>query len=203
MITLIAAEQSKLLREWGTPEDPYYGPVSPSYYIQFYPPQQFRALQSFVSAYFEIIGSEQPCLVVFTDWALYEQHEMELIVAARLASGDARPLIESSGHFLNANEKNMGTAYFSLATAYGWSSYLYLPGSKTTLFNWEGDIFDFWTDSEKTLEEMRNLVTTYELKYTQSEQSGADNPRPCGTSGMAPADSASRAGALPEASGGI
>jgi len=35
------------------------------------------------------------------------------------------------------------------------------------------------------------------------EQSGPDNPRPCGTSGMSPADSASRAGDMPEASGGI
>lgn len=37
----------------------------------------------------------------------------------------------------------------------------------------------------------------------QIEQSGPDNPRPCGTFGLSPADSASRAGARPKASGGI
>ena len=35
------------------------------------------------------------------------------------------------------------------------------------------------------------------------EQCGPDNPRPCGTFGPAPADSAARAGARPKASGGI
>jgi|GEM_PF-938368 len=35
-----------------------------------------------------------------------------------------------------------------------------------------------------------------------AEQSDAANPRPCGTSGMPPANSASRAGDTPEASGG-
>jgi len=37
----------------------------------------------------------------------------------------------------------------------------------------------------------------------ETELSGADNPRPCGTSGMSPADPATRAGDTPEASGGI
>jgi hypothetical protein len=36
-----------------------------------------------------------------------------------------------------------------------------------------------------------------------TEQCGPDNPRPCGTFGLAPADSAARAGARPKASGGI
>src|SRR5690606_11449062 len=40
-------------------------------------------------------------------------------------------------------------------------------------------------------------------KENEIEQSGPDNPRPCGTFGMSPADSASRAGAMPKASGGI
>lgn len=38
-------------------------------------------------------------------------------------------------------------------------------------------------------------------RKNETEQTDGANPRPCGTSGMSPADSASRAGVMPEASG--
>lgn len=48
-------------------------------------------------------------------------------------------------------------------------------------------------------------ITAIALKSLQNEteQSGPDNSRPCGTSGISPADSAPRAGDMPEASGSI
>lgn len=59
--------------------------------------------------------------------------------------------------------------------------------------------------SEITLDETRRKFILSQCldRFESSEQNGPDNPRPCGTSGMSPADPASRAGDMPEASGGI
>jgi len=173
MTCITAKEQSDLLLTWSVPEDPYYGSSAPLHYAQFYPPKDFRSLQYFTAAYLEAFASDTASLIVFTDWALYAPHEMELIAAARLGAEETRPLIEASGQLFTSKERNLAAAYFSLAVAYGWSSYLYLPSHKTTLFNWEGDIIDFWSDSEKDFIEMRNLISTYNLLYTDKTEQGA------------------------------
>lgn len=173
MKCLTDIEQTELLSSWSVPEDPYHGSLSPTYYSQFYPPKQFRALQYFTLAYLEFFGADRPGLVAFTDWGLYAPHEMALIDTTRLAEGETRPLIEASGHHFGPEEKNKMVAAFSLGVAYGWSSYLYLPNHKTILFNWEGDIMDFWTDSAENFSQMASLLSTYKLKLIENDRTSA------------------------------
>lgn len=173
MKCLTANEQSELLASWSVPEDPYRGASVPAHYSQFYPPEKFRPLQYFTLAYLELFGAGRSGLVAFTDWALYKPHEMELIDQTRRAEGETRPLIEASGHLFGPEEKNKMVAAFSLGVGYGWSAYLYLPNHKTTLYNWEGDIMDFWTDSTENLQQMGNLLSTYKLKLTGKDRASS------------------------------
>jgi hypothetical protein len=173
MKCLTANEQSGLLASWAVPEDPYHGATAPACYSQFYPPEKFRPLQYFILAYMELLGTDQPGLVAFTDWALYQPHEMELIDQTRRAEGETRPLIEAPGHLFGPEEKNKIVAAFSLGVGYGWSAYLYLPRHKTILYNWEGEIMDFWTDSAENLRQMEDLLSTYKLRFTEKDRTSS------------------------------
>jgi hypothetical protein len=101
-----------------------------------------------------------------TDWGLFQPSEMISILGIRLAQGDARKLIEAPGHCLGSDESEPGIALFSLSASYAWSSYLYSPIHRSTLYNWEGEIFDYWTDSIEALEEMKLLLTQFDLEET-------------------------------------
>jgi len=167
MICLDDKEQSELLLAWEVPEDPYHRPLRPRYYTQFYAPKDFKKQQQFTKSFLELFAPDQSFLVAFTDWSQYESHEMDLIQAIRLSNGEKRSLIQSSGHLFSAKECAMATACFSLAIGYNWSSYLYIPKNKSTLFNWEGEIMDFWSDSKSALVGMHKLLRAYGLDYTE------------------------------------
>jgi hypothetical protein len=57
-----------------------------------------------------------------------------------------------------------------VATGLGWTSYLYLPDQKTTLYNWEGEIMDFWTNSSTHHKTMTELIGRFKLKETPKKK---------------------------------
>ncbi|RYD77911.1 MAG: hypothetical protein EOP84_14940 [Verrucomicrobiaceae bacterium] len=168
MKCLTLSQQSEILRTWGMCERPYGKEGGPLYYRQFYTPTRFRTLQSFVAVYLEQFAKEESCLLDVEEWAWYEPYEMELIAAARISEGEERPLFEASGHLFSPEESDLATALISLTTAYGWSSYLYVQNSGVILYNWEGDIMDFWSDTKDSLSTMDELITRYELRSTDA-----------------------------------
>ncbi len=174
MKCLTETEQSQLLTDWSVPKDPYrYSSSSPTYYKQFYPPKHFGSLLCFISDYLELFGVDQPSLIAFTDWSTYRPHEMALIDQTRLAEGETRPLNEASGHLFELDERDKAIAAFSIGTDFGWSSYLYLPDRQTILYNWEGDIMDFWTNSADNADHMSRLLARYELKKLSENMQNA------------------------------
>ena len=95
----------------------------------------------------------------------------------RSSREEDRMLIDAPGHILTSGQKEIGISLFSLSVSFAWSSYLYSAQKHSTLFNWEGDVFDFWTDSEQALEEMRLMLNQFDLTETnKGEQVGADQP---------------------------
>lgn len=66
---------------------------------------------------------------------------------------------------IKAAKPQTGISLFSLSIAFEWSTCLYSPVNRSTLYNWEGEILDFWTDSEEALAEMRRLVEEFGLGF--------------------------------------
>lgn len=103
---------------------------------------------------------------MITDWPLYKPYEMKIIDFARSAHGEKRPLTDAAGHIFSLDEKHDLIALFSLTVAYDWKAYLYFPSSKTTLYNWEGEIFDFWTDDKSRYNKLLELQKAFYLNNT-------------------------------------
>lgn len=75
-------------------------------------------------------------------------------------------LIEAPSHEIGSEEAEVGISLFSLSSSFEWSAYLYAPVHGSTLYNWEGELFDFYTNSQETLERMRQIVEKFGLAVT-------------------------------------
>ena len=148
------------------PKQRYQSSSAPEFYLQFYAPQNHTKLDAFIREYYRLIVLNCDSLVQITDWSLYQQSEMIAVDGIRSSHGEDRTLIDAPGHSLGPNEAEIGISLFSLSASYGWSSYLYASLNHSTLYNWEGDIFDFWTDSEEMLQEMNLILKQFELSET-------------------------------------
>lgn len=163
MQCLTEPEASAWLRQRTIPEDPYHRDERPPFYLQFHAPSPHRHTDAWVRQYWKRIIPGADAMVYMTDWGLYEQSEMIAVMGIRNSQGESRPLIEAPAHAVTAEACETGIGLFSLAVSFEWSSYLYSPMNRSTLYNWEGDILDFWTDSEEALAEMRRLVEEFGL----------------------------------------
>ncbi len=150
-------------------KDPYHGDASPTFYLQFHAPSNHRRIDAFVRHYHDRIVPEADSLIHMTDWVINHQSETIAIVGIRSNLGEDRMLIDAPGHILTSGEKEIGISLFSLSTSLGWSSYLYSSRDHSTLFNWEGEIFDFWTDSTQAMSEMKLILNQFELTETKKE----------------------------------
>lgn len=159
-------EVSGWLLDHGLPEDPYRGEAAPDHYLQFSVPKSFLALEAFVRQFYSRLIPEAESLIHLTDWGLYQESQMVAVAGIRAGAGEHRALRESPGHVLPSSSGEVGVALFSLATAFAWSSYLYCPSNRTILYNWEGELLDFWTDSDLKNEEMRTLLKELEIEET-------------------------------------
>jgi hypothetical protein len=85
-------------------------------------------------------------LVHVTDWPTYEPAEMAVVDALRHAWDESRNLIDAPGHLFPAEESELAVALFGHTGNYEWNAYLYLPNDLATLYNWEGERYDFWSN---------------------------------------------------------
>jgi len=116
-------------------------------------------------------------LVHMTDWALYKPSEMIAVTGIRSIHGENRWLIEAPGHLIGPDETELGISLFALSASFGWTAYLYSPLDSAILLNWEGEIFDYWTDNQQALSEMRKILVDFDLSETnQAEQTSAGQP---------------------------
>jgi hypothetical protein len=148
------------------PEDPYRGEVVPDHYLQFSVPKSFLALENFVRQFYNRIIPEAETLIHLTDWGLYQESQMVAMAGIRAGAGEYRALREAPGHVLPASSGEAGVALFSLATSFAWSCYLYCPLERTILYNWEGELLDFWTDSNLKHEELKTILKQFGIEET-------------------------------------
>ncbi len=173
------SEVTKWLSERSIPNAPYQGDATPRHYLQFFAPSTYRQQDALARHYYEQIIPDSDSLIHMRDWSLYQQSEMIAISGLRSSCGEDRMLIDSPGHTLAPSEKEIGISLFALSTSFAWSSYVYSPHHCSTLYNWEGEIFDFWTDSAEAVSEMKVILKQFDLPETnQGEQGAAPNRLP-------------------------
>lgn len=154
------------LKERGIPQDPYHGDAKPPFYVQFQAPGTLRAADNFMRQYYESIIPGAASLLHMTDWSLYVPTEMMAIAGIRKSQGESRMLIEAPSHEIGVEEAELGISLFALTSTFEWSAYLYSPVHGSTLYNWEGALFDFYTDRQETLAQMRQLLDSLGLAVT-------------------------------------
>jgi len=162
------------LAERSIPKDPYRGDISPAFHLRFQAPSSHRQLDALSRHYYDRIIPESESLVHMADWGLYEQSDMIAITGIRSSRSEDGLLIDAPGHVLTIGQSDIGIALFGLSASFAWTSYVYSAHNHSTLLNWEGDIFDFWSDSEEALSEMRVILEQFDLSETiQGEQDTA------------------------------
>lgn len=170
MHCLTESEISQWLQQRGIVGDTYHQSHSTGHYLQFYAPKNHRTVSAFLRNYGELITGGSEGLVHITDWSLYTQSEMIPIMGIRSLHDEKRWLIDAPGHCLASNEMDVAVSLVVLTTAFAWSTYWYCPASRSTLYNWEGDIFDFWTDDPAMMEIMKKLILDFDLHETKNSE---------------------------------
>ena len=154
------------LRERSIPKDPHRGDMTQRYCLQFYAPSTYRQLDALARHFYERIIPDSDSLIHMTDWSLYQPSEMIAIAGVRFSHGEDRVLIDSPGHIITPSEKEIGICLFALSASFAWSSYIYSPHHRSTLYNWEGAFFDYWTDSAEVVSEVKLILEQFDLSET-------------------------------------
>ena len=149
---------------------PYDNGCDLKYYKQFESPLELRSTESFIRIFLSKLATKGDSLLTITDWDHYSASEMLTIQAIRLSKGETRFLKDSPHHQFSVNEHEEAIALFSLSVSYGFSSYLYCPQYKSILYNWEGELMDFWTDDSNSDSFVGDLLNQYNLTLNSCSQ---------------------------------
>jgi hypothetical protein len=164
MKCLTDREVSEWLGEHGIPERPYKSREAAVHYLQFHAPGSYPRLEALMQSIHCRLTSGTGWLIQIEDWAHYTPSQMIAVQGIRALAGENRLLIDSPGHLIEADEADTAISLSSLCAAFGWSAYTYSPLARTTLYNWEGEIFDFWTDRAELYAEMQRIAAEFSLE---------------------------------------
>jgi hypothetical protein len=163
MKCLTPEEISNWIKVNGQIEDPYLGESEPIYRVQCTAPLNYFAIEYFLKSMMNLGFSEADMLVQPTDWEPTEDCRDFIINAIRHEIGETRPIEQAPGFLVTPAEREKAVAIVAVTTCFKWKSYLYGSNNQMVLYNWEGEIFDFWTNSEAKNKEFRNLMQSFEL----------------------------------------
>jgi len=161
MKCLTQQEIARWLTEQCVTPSPYGSAKSPTHYLQFKFPKGPVANTSFIRQFLKLTSGD--ILVHVTDWPTYKRAEMAVVNALRHEWGESRNLIDAPGHLFPANESGLATALFGHTGNFAWNAYLYLPGDLATLYNWEGELYDFWSNDAATQLALERLTGEFGL----------------------------------------
>jgi hypothetical protein len=163
MKTLTPEQCPRWLKDAGFNHDPFRGSGEASYHFMTGGLTDSRRSIAFARNLLQAIQPNSDHLLEITDWSLYQKDEMAVVQSLRASFGETRWLIKSPGHVFPPSDLDLGVGLFALTIAYGWSSYIYIPTPRLTIFNWEGDMFEFWSDEKKSIELAEEFSRSHEL----------------------------------------
>ncbi len=164
MNCLTQSEIDQWLSDHSVTPAPYGSAKSPTHYLQFAVPKRPLTNASFIRQFLKLTHGE--ILVHVTDWPTYEPSEMVVVDALRRNWNESRNLIDAAGHLIPFNNPELAIALFGHTGNFEWNAYLYLPNDLATLYNWEGELYDFWSNDESTYQQFTKLVHEFGLTPT-------------------------------------
>lgn len=168
MHLLETTQQARWLAERNLPVEPYEkGSYDLEFYLQFHVPKSFRGIEYFTKGVIECAGKGGQLLVTVTDTVMAEPFETRLFERLRTPNMESKRLIDQPAHLFDHEEDEDVIAMFSLTVALEWKAYLHFPASRSVLYNWEGEIFDFWSADYEVFKNLSQLVQAFELKKTK------------------------------------
>ena len=158
MRCLTESEACEWLSKIGMSSDPYSESGDSRYYIQFHQPKLHKEKEAFARGYIEAFVDGGEALLHLTDWGLYTKGEMLVVDEIRALAGERRRLIVAPACLFGEDYVEEGIMLFGLTGSFEWTAYLHSADEKTSLLNWEGEIYDFWTSSLDCLNRMVDLL---------------------------------------------
>lgn len=157
-------EISGWLQSHGLIEDPYLRGREPAYRVVGRASGIYARMEGFLEVICDQLMSEGDLLIHITDSFSPRESRNYIASAVRQKAGELRSIEDAPGMLVNRSEVDHAVAQFALCCCFGWKSYLYGTRDRMTLYNWEGEIFDFWTDSEQKRDEFRRIMKNFELE---------------------------------------
>ena len=164
------------------PAKPYeHGGEAFESFLQFHAPKTFRSIECFTEALLDYAGTGGEAMVTIVDTVNPYDYEERLFNRLRFPGGEPKSIPEAPAHLFDANELADLIPIFSLTVGWQWQAYLHMPRSRTVLHNWEGELFDLWTDDRAVLTGLRGMLETFGLGETEPAPPGnAADPAPPG-----------------------
>jgi hypothetical protein len=168
MKCLTPVEISVWLRNTGQVADPRSKGKKSAYHITFNAPPDYN-YQAFESYWECIIGQvvmTGDLLIVVADADPSLPCQDFIHDAIRKTANERRSVLEAPGYSIDYNEREKAIALLSLSSCFGWKCYLYANHDQTAFLNWEGKIFDFWTDSESKKDTVEQIMQNFGLSLS-------------------------------------
>ena len=146
--------------------------------MQFYAPKTYQGTQCLVDTVLREVFEEGETLIVIDYAEPFDDCDQVIMEAmAKFLEGRHYNYFElPPNHFpsfkFKKSEWSRAVALFTLLSTFGWNCFLYGSNNQLTLFNWEGEIYDFWTDSEVKRKNMNRIIRTFALKRIRRRKSG-------------------------------
>ena len=155
------------------PDSPYeHGGEAFKFFLQFHAPKTLRSTECFTEALLDCAGTGGEVMMTVVDTESPYEYEERLFNRLRFPLGEPKSIMEAPAHLFAANQLADLIPIFSLTVGWQWEAYLHMARSRTVLLNWEGEIFDFWTDDDPVFSGLVGMLKTFGLNETQPAQQG-------------------------------
>lgn len=145
------------------PREPYENRPEQAFFLQFSAPRSREDMHDFLTAYYASVIGATESVVQLVEW-IQSEPPGDRIFAIRRQHGDSRFFSDAPSHRFDATESKVAVELAATAAFGSLSTYVYSAPDRSTLYLWEGDIFDFWTDSREVYEFLLVLIQRSGLK---------------------------------------
>lgn len=103
-------------------------------------------------------------LLWVSDWPLYKEQEMALMMRIRAGYGESRLLIEAPGHILEEADRSILAGLLFLMQAFGWDSYYLTPDAQTLLRTTHHERMEVLTRDARFATKIREIGAQFSLE---------------------------------------
>jgi hypothetical protein len=131
--------------------------------LRFAIPKKASVQIALSEALLEAIPGIAQSLLWMTDWPLYREHEMALLMRIRAGYGETRSLIEAPGHILEEADRSILAGLIFLMQAFAWDSSYVTSDARTILFTSHHELMEVLTRDGEFAAQIREIGTKFGL----------------------------------------